>query len=211
MAIDRERIIEEALSLLDEVGIDGLTTRRLAERLGVKQPALYWHYKSKSTLLDALNEEMLNRFHVHRLPQPGESWQDFTLLNARSFRAAMLAVRDGARLNAGTRPSLRQFRDAEAQLRLYVDAGFTPGQALGVSVTVARYVVGFVLEEQNELERDDERAGPPPEGLLDELAAFPTLSVALQPMVRSGMLNNEDMFENGLAYIIAGISAKGKA
>ncbi|EJC3677847.1 TetR family transcriptional regulator, partial [Salmonella enterica subsp. enterica serovar Typhimurium] len=33
-------VIRAALDLLNEVGVDGLTTRKLAERLGVQQPAL---------------------------------------------------------------------------------------------------------------------------------------------------------------------------
>ncbi|HEY8310696.1 MAG TPA: TetR family transcriptional regulator, partial [Gemmatimonadaceae bacterium] len=36
-------IVRSALDLLNEVGLDAFTTRRLAERLGVKQPAIYWH------------------------------------------------------------------------------------------------------------------------------------------------------------------------
>ena len=71
MAMDRGRIVDEALLLLNEVGIDKLTTRRLAERLGVQQPALYWHFANKSALLDAVNSAMLARYHKHRLPAPG--------------------------------------------------------------------------------------------------------------------------------------------
>lgn len=66
MAIEREKILDVALDLLNEVGLDQFSTRRLAERLGVQQPALYWHFKNKSTLLDALNGEMLARFHDNR-------------------------------------------------------------------------------------------------------------------------------------------------
>src|SRR6218665_2819897 len=98
MAIDRERIVEEALGLLNEVGIDKLTTRKLAERLGVQQPALYWHFKNKSALLDAVNSAMLARYHTHRLPSPGDSWVDFTFATARSMRKPLLTVRDGARI-----------------------------------------------------------------------------------------------------------------
>ncbi|HNG17360.1 TetR family transcriptional regulator, partial [Accumulibacter sp.] len=47
-------VIRAALDLLNEVGVDGLTTRKLAERLGVQQPALYWHFRNKRALLDAL-------------------------------------------------------------------------------------------------------------------------------------------------------------
>ena len=107
MAIGRDRIVAEALQLLNEVGIDKLSTRKLAERLGVQQPALYWHFRNKSELLDAINSEMLLRYHSERLPKPGQDWVAFTLANARSIRKTLLSVRDGARLrrDAG-RPSL---------------------------------------------------------------------------------------------------------
>ena len=57
--LQREAVIRTALELLNDVGMEGLTTRRLAERLGVQQPALYWHFKNKRALLDALAEAML--------------------------------------------------------------------------------------------------------------------------------------------------------
>ena len=204
MAIEREKILDAALTLLNDVGLDQLSTRRLAERLGVQQPALYWHFKSKSLLLDALNEEMLRRFHKHRLPVPGEAWDEFAVANARSFRGAMLSVRDGARINAGTRPSTSQFADAEKQLRLYVDAGFSVDEAFRISIAVARYVVGFVLEEQDERELDTSEpdwSGAP----LDEVKGYPLLTVALQPLVQGGTINTEAVFEAGLAYMLTGM------
>lgn len=205
MAIEREKILDKAMALLNEVGLDQLTTRRLAQRLGVQQPALYWHFRSKSVLLDELNEMMLLRFHAHRLPRPGEDWEAFTLANARSFRHALLAVRDGARINAGTRPTVSQFGDAEGQLKLYVDAGFTAEAALHISIAVARYVVGFVLEEQAERERDEPtEPGTEP---LDEITRFPLLSEAITPLVEAGAINSEAVFEGGLGYLVAGIRA----
>jgi len=208
MAIEREKIIDAAFAVLNEVGLDAFSTRRLADRLGVQQPALYWHFRSKSALLDALNGEMLARYHRDRLPRHGERWDDFTLANARSFRRALLAVRNGARLNAGTRPTVREFADAERQLRVYVDAGFTAGQAFDIAVSVSRYVVGFVLEEQDERERD--KAGDSEWGDGDpmaEVAPFPLLSAALKPLLSVGTINTEAVFEAGLAYMVTGMRA----
>ena len=208
MAIEREKILEAALALLNEVGLDQFSTRRLAEKLGVQQPALYWHFKSKSALLDALNGEMLARFHDNRLPSPGESWDDFTLANARSFRRALLSVRNGARLNAGTRPTTREFADAEAQLQVYADAGFTPEQAFNIAIGVTRYVVGFVLEEQDERQRSDDGESEWGDGdPMDEVAPFPLLSAALKPLIGNGggSINTEAVFEGGLAYMVAGM------
>jgi TetR/AcrR family tetracycline transcriptional repressor len=204
MAIERENILDAALTLLNEVGLDQFTTRRLAERLGVQQPALYWHFKSKSALLDALNEEMLLRHHRHRVPGPGESWEQFAVANARSFRDAMLAVRDGARINAGTRPSTSQFADAERQLQLYVDAGFSGEEAFNLSITLARFVVGFVLEEQDEEARSEQDGRGSDADPLAEVAPFPILSEVLKPLLDGGTINTEGVFEGGLAYLVEG-------
>lgn len=206
MAIEREKILDAALALINEVGLDQFTTRKLAVRLGVQQPALYWHFRSKSDLLDALNEVMLERLQPHRHPSPGESWDEFTFASARSFRKALLTVRNGARINAGTRPTTRQFADAELQLKLYVDAGFTAEEALNISIAVTRYVVGFVLEEQDERDRAEDEAagiGDP----VDEVAQYPLLSQALKPLFAVGTINTEGVFEAGLAYMVAGIRA----
>ncbi|MEP7240731.1 MAG: TetR/AcrR family transcriptional regulator C-terminal domain-containing protein [Devosia sp.] len=210
MAIEKEKIIAAAMELLNEAGLDQFSTRRLAERLGVQQPALYWHFRSKADLLDALNSEMLTRFHVHRLPRPGEPWDEFTFALARSFRRALLSVRDGARINAGTRPSIREFADAERQLRHYVDAGFSAEDALHISISITRYVVGYVLEEQDERERNDDDSenawsdGDP----MDQLVPFPLLSEAIKPLlVEGGTINTESVFEGGLAFMVSGMRA----
>ena len=212
MAIDRGRIVDEAMTLLNEVGIDKLTTRKLAERLGVQQPALYWHFKNKSALLDAINSEMLARYHTHRLPAPGEDWVDFTYATARSMRKTLLAVRDGARIAAGTRPSTTDFADTELQLKFYVDAGFSAEESLHISISAARYVVGYVMEEQGERERMAEEVGQ--DGDLDaELAPFPILAEAFQSLEKDGSINTEQAFERGLRYMVEGmklsLSAKG--
>ncbi|WP_137152060.1 TetR/AcrR family transcriptional regulator C-terminal domain-containing protein [Devosia sp. FKR38] len=205
MAIDRDHIVEQALQLLNEVGIDKFTTRKLAERLGVAQPALYWHFRNKSLLLDAMNSAMLARYHVHRLPAPGEDWMAFTLANARSMRRTLLAVRDGARLTAGTRPSAPEFADTEKVLKLYCDAGFSPEDALNIALSLARYVVGYVLEEQGERERNDLDAA---EGgdLAPELADFPLLAEGARSLFETGTVNTEKAFESGLHYFVDGIA-----
>ena len=84
-------VIRAALDLLNEVGVDGLTTRKLAERLGVQQPALYWHFRNKRALLDALAEAMLAENHTHSVPRADDDWRSFLIGNARSFRQALLA------------------------------------------------------------------------------------------------------------------------
>ncbi|MCP2259194.1 transcriptional regulator, TetR family [Streptoalloteichus tenebrarius] len=148
MALDRETIISAALALIDESGLDEFTTRRLADRLHVKQPALYWHFRGKTALLDALAEAIMDRGHTYPLPRPGDDWRSFLLENARSFRNALLSVRDGARIHAGTRPRPDSHETAEKQIRFLCDQGFDEVDAVRALIAISRYVVGVVLEEQ---------------------------------------------------------------
>lgn len=156
MKIEKERVVTEALSLLDEMGLDHLTTRKLAERLGVKQPTLYYHFKNKQVLVDAMNARILAVSHTYRLPAEGDDWRSYLFANAKSFRCALLSHRDGARVHAGSLAAEPDLPMAEAQLRILAEAGFAADLSLQILVTLSRFTVGSVLEEQAE------KANPPP-------------------------------------------------
>src|SRR5262249_9373403 len=101
MRLEREKVIHVALTLIDEVGLDGLTVRRLAERLGVQNPALYWHFKNKQELLNRMAEVMLAEAFagIDRSPA-AEAWADWLADVARRLRHALLSYHDGARVIA---------------------------------------------------------------------------------------------------------------
>jgi TetR/AcrR family tetracycline transcriptional repressor len=196
MKLQRDAVVRAALGLLNEVGVEGLTTRRLAEELGVKSPALYWHFESKRVLLDAMAEAMLAEHHTETVPPPGADWRAWLAANARSFRRALLAYRDGARIHAGTRPSKAQFTAIEAQARLLHDAGFPPAEALRALICLGRYTVGFVLEEQ--AEGGEEHQGPPDVPAKE----FPILAAGMKAL---GGDNEDGSFEFGLRLLITGL------
>jgi TetR/AcrR family tetracycline transcriptional repressor len=201
MKVDRRRILETALELLNEVGVDALSTRAIAERLGVRQPALYWHFKSKRVLLDAMNGEILARAHAARVPRSGETWQDFLRRNGRGFRDALLTYRDGARVHAGTEAAPDDLDHVEAQMLVLVRAGFSPAQAMQLFVAVSRYVVGCVLEEQA-----SPSAGSAEQVQLDEAArAYPVLAEAMAYYRDSG---HAGLFERGLELMVRGAEAE---
>ena len=87
--LQREAVIRTALELLNDVGMEGLTTRRLAERLGVQQPALYWHFKNKRALLDALAEAMLTINHTHSTPRDGATDPQGAVTHKISFKGGV--------------------------------------------------------------------------------------------------------------------------
>ena len=96
--LKRDDVLRAALDLLNEVGIDALSTRKLAEKLGVQSPTLYWHFKSKGALLDAMSAAIMLESRARFAPESHARWQDWVLADGCSFRQALLAYRDGARL-----------------------------------------------------------------------------------------------------------------
>lgn len=196
MKIDRSQIVDAALTILNEVGIDGLSTRLIAQRLGVQQPALYWHFKGKQALLAAMNAEILRRNHTRNVPLAGETWQEFLRANASSFRSALLAWRDGARVHAGTEVDLSHLGAIEAQLECLYTAGFDSEKALALQIAISRYVVGCVLEEQADAAESRDRSA------LDAAAEnHPNLAKALSVYRAKG---HKALFEAGLELLIGG-------
>ncbi|MEU5873544.1 TetR/AcrR family transcriptional regulator C-terminal domain-containing protein [Glycomyces sp. NPDC047369] len=147
--LERSAIVDATLAVLDERGLDALSLHAIAKHLGVRQPALYHHFPSKAALLDAAAAAVLDRRHTERLPRGGDTWQEFLTRNARSLRAALLAVRDGARLIAATGPRAPEPAAALARIDLFEAQGFTAADAVLASIAVSRYVIGCVLEEQS--------------------------------------------------------------
>lgn len=62
--LDRERITRAALALIQSDGLQRLTMRSLAERLGVSPGALYHHADSRSTVLAWVQEEISGHLNV---------------------------------------------------------------------------------------------------------------------------------------------------
>lgn len=150
MKLDVGVIAEAALGLLDEIGLDGLTMRKVAAALDVQAPALYWHVKNKRELLDAMAQAVfVSAMTGVEAPRQGESWQDWVAELAGRLRRSMLHYRDGAKVLAGTYVSDEaMWRTMELTLRTLEDAGFSAFEAGRVFPILLHYTTGFVIEEQ---------------------------------------------------------------
>jgi TetR/AcrR family tetracycline transcriptional repressor len=197
--LSRESVLRAALALLNEVGMDGLSTRRLADKLGVQSPTLYWHFKNKAELLAAMAETIMQEQHQQALPRKDQPWQEWCVANAHSFRKGLLAYRDGARLHAGTRPRGAHLDAIEAKLGVLCVAGFSPEQAVGLMVAISRFVVGWVLEEQAEAAADHTVPANAPDA-----QAHPLLVRGWQQLLQE---DPDQAFDRHVRYLVAGVQA----
>ena len=199
----KRTLIEASLRLVNEVGLDGLTVRRLAMELGVQSPALYWHIHSKQELVDGMAEEIILEAGMGS-PRKGESWQDWLARRARAYRGSLLAHRDGARVVTGARQlsaaTIRQFED---ELTAMVEHGFTPVLALRTVSNITNYVNGFVLQEQSGAQ-GGAQIGKEQLLLLAQLVETGPASNLVSALREGGSIASDDAFETGLQALIEG-------
>ncbi|MGH8179889.1 MAG: TetR/AcrR family transcriptional regulator [Steroidobacteraceae bacterium] len=97
----RDRILAAARKAFDRHGLEGLSLRDVAKKVGITPMAIYRHFASKEALVDALVLEALDDWsaRVAALPaaeglakveQMGEAFLDFALREPRRFEAAFL-------------------------------------------------------------------------------------------------------------------------
>ena len=191
MPLRRDDVIEAALALLDEGGLDGLTTRRLADRLGVQVGALYWHVRDKRELLVCLAERIIGEVAPTR-SESGD-WAEQLSGGAHALRAAMLRHRDGARIVAAYGAECeRSLRLSEEGLHVLRSWGIPLAAAAHVGDAVMSYVTGFVLQEQTM---------PAPPGV-DRLTGFPLLA---EWTVTRPAASRDEAFAAGVELLVTGI------
>src|SRR5580692_10533946 len=59
--LSRDQVLDAGMEIIATDGIDGLTIRGLAGKLGVAVTAIYWHVGNKQALLDGLAERVVDR------------------------------------------------------------------------------------------------------------------------------------------------------
>lgn len=198
--LKREIVVQAALNLLNEVGLEGLTMRRLAEHLGVQVAALYWHFKNKQELLNAMADAMLADWG-RDLPDD-EDWAHRLQAGVQDLRRCLLAYRDGARVFAGTYVAEENtLRGAESFFKILVQSGCPPASILDAGWTICYYVIGLTIEEQSfhtsvnaAYQRVLAAALPSPQ--------YPTLSM-FQPYLEN--YDFDARFNYGLNLIIEGL------
>jgi TetR/AcrR family tetracycline transcriptional repressor len=210
--VTRQSIVAAALELLADGGLEGVSFRRIAARLGVSAPTLYWHVDSKRQLMDLMAEEIARRDErSYAGPADGQPWWEWLRADALRMFEALVAVRDAPRVVAGNRPTAESFAGIERVLRVLVDAGMTPGEAQQTLFAIGAYVIGSATEWQAEAERAATQPLPDPD---DEelnarraavLADKPVMNAAIQELLHRP---HTAAFEYGLDLLVDGLRAR---
>jgi AcrR family transcriptional regulator len=143
--LSRDRIVTAALGLIDEEGLEALSTRRLAAELGVSGPSLYNHFATKEAILDAAADTVTAQVDLSMF-RDGTDWRTALLDWGRSYRAALADhphIVPFLAVGPGLRPA--GLRMADAVFGGMVEAGWPPAQATRIGALMRYFVTGSAL------------------------------------------------------------------
>lgn len=211
--ISEDRILEASWELLGEEDIEKFSMRRLADRLGIQAPSLYWYFKSKQNLYQRLANQVskviLEEFHSEG------DWKEQLTGLAVTVRSVLSRYPCSTQLMMMTLPHEPDIIRFTNRMLLCVES--TPleqEQKMQVVTTLVNYVYYFVLDNyQHErnvsaILKEDPGAAPGEEMILLLDSMSETDAGLFRRMFTTGLfelMGTDGAFEFGLKLILLGI------
>jgi AcrR family transcriptional regulator len=203
--LSRERILQAAMDLADEKGIEALSMRNLAQSLGVEAMSLYYHVKNKDDLLDGIADLVVGEIELLSCE---DDWKGAMRRRALSARK-VFAVHTWAPLVLDTRPnpgpaSLSYYDSLIGCLRTN---GFSIADAAHALAIMDAYIYGFSLQELTLPTTDESDFGDLPAEMLEALPMeeYPYFIEMLTDHAMQPGYSFAAEFEFGLDLILDGL------
>ncbi|GAA3287693.1 TetR/AcrR family transcriptional regulator [Nesterenkonia halobia] len=206
--LSRERIVTAAIEIADEAGLEAMTMKRVAARLGAGAMSLYRHVSDKDELIGAMVERITAEYSY---PDQGAlDWREAMHALARQDWAAFLAHPWMLTATATVTPPFgtASLAAMEWALSALEEVRLPPDAAARVVMTVNNYVQGSarVVLGDRQAEAGDDPGRTWQQRLHDvDLGDFPRLSRLIAHPLHAG---DRDWFIEGLDVILDGVQAR---
>jgi AcrR family transcriptional regulator len=203
--LTRERVLNTAIKLADQGGLESLSMRKLGQELGVEAMAVYYHFANKDEVLDGIVDLVFGEID---LPVAGADWKTAMRQRAISLRDVLERHRWAIGMMESRRdPGPANLRHHDAVIGNLRASGFDMEMVAHAYSLLDGYIYGFALTKMNlPFDSGDDVAGlaqdmlePLPLGEYPNLVAFIT-EHAMKPGYDFG-----DEFEYGLDVILDGL------
>jgi AcrR family transcriptional regulator len=144
--LSRDQIVSAAIELLDAEGLDGLSMRRLGNKLDAGATSAYWYVTNKDELLDLAVDKVMGEIDI---PDPDEvGWQTVCGAYAQQYRSAILRHPwmiglMGIRLTLGP----NAMRMGDRLIEALAAAGFTRAELAFASSMLTSHAIGSATIE----------------------------------------------------------------
>ncbi|HEU4360510.1 MAG TPA: TetR family transcriptional regulator [Mycobacterium sp.] len=208
-SINPDDIIDGALELAEQIGVDNLSMPLLGKRLGVGVTSIYWYFRKKDDLLNEMTNRALRHYQFVTPYVEAKDWRETLRNHARSMRKAFLGnpiLCDLILIRAALSPRVAQLgvQEVERAIASLVEAGLSPEDAFDTYSAMSVHVRGSVvlrrLYEKNRAAGDD-GPGDFEKALVIDPATAPLLAQVTRAGHRIGAADDTN-FEYGLDCIL---------
>lgn len=210
--ISEDKILEASWKLLGEEGIEKLSMRKLAERLGIQAPSLYWYFKSKQNLYQRLANDV-SKIILENLHSEGDWKEQLTELGV-TLRSILSRYPCSTQIMMMTLPHEPDIIRLTNRMLLCVEStSLEQEEKMQVVTTLVNYVYYFVLDDYQHqrnvsaIFKADETL--PGEEMIHLLDSMNESEVGLfRRMFTNGLfelMGTDKAFEFGLNLILLGI------
>jgi len=202
--LSRARVLEAAVALADEAGLEAFSMRGLAQELGVVPMALYKHVANKEELLDGMVDVIFSEIE---LPSGHLDWRSAMRRRAISTREALQRHSWAIGMMESRHPGPANLRNHNAMMGCLRNAGFSFEMAVHAYSVQDAYIYGFALQERDTGFQTLDSAGEAAQrraqtiGSLDD---YPYLAEIVKELPKSGY-DNAVEFAWGLDLILDGL------
>jgi AcrR family transcriptional regulator len=191
-------VLDAAMQILESEGIDRLTIRGLAGKLGVAATAIYWHVGDKQALLDGLAERVIDQ--LGDVSVRGRDPVSRVVSIATSLRETLLERPELVALVHRQGRTAALFQPARRLLVQELTAAGVDGAAIALAVpAVLNLVIGTVLLDR-QLERQPAQRQTPEELWLDDGLHTPELLRHL-----SRPVDERELFDYTLGIVVRAV------
>ena len=200
--LTRERVLQGAIAIADTAGIAALTIRSLAQELGVKPMAIYYHVANKDEILDGIVDLV---FAEIELPEADGDWRSELVRRASSARRALSRHHWAIGLMESRKsPGPATLQHHDAVLGTLRGAGFTVEMTAHAYALLDSYVYGFALQEAALPFKGPDTAAGVAEPMMQQFPAdaYPHLVEMATEFILQPGYDFGDEFEFGLDVIL---------
>lgn len=143
--LTREKVLDAAIELADEVGIESLTIRNLADRLGVGAMTIYHHVPSKDEIIDGMVEIV---FEEIEKPPTDLDWKSAMRQRCVSARQVLNRHPWAAPLmESRMSPGPANLSHHDAVIGCLRNGGLSIGMTAHAYAILDSFIYGFAFEE----------------------------------------------------------------
>jgi AcrR family transcriptional regulator len=202
--LSRESVLNAALVLADEGGLDSLTMHAIGRRLGVQAMSLYRHVENKEDLLDGLIDLVVSEVEM---PRGSADWR--AAMRQRAISARRVFARHPwaiGLVESQRHPRAVTLRHHEWVLGVLLEAGFSVTMAGHAYSLLDSYIYGFALQEASLTYGTPEEHAAVGQATLQQVPPdeYPHLARVAREFIEAGTEYGAG-FEFGLELILDGI------